>query len=151
MVRTAVIPGSIALKRQRNGSAMFGNQDQLFDFYSHEPKKGMQHRASSHPSSVRPSSAISRGHMAISPNSLVFGVSMNAAPDAELYAPTMPPPKTGSGAVPLGKGAMKFGPYPKPLVGINETSAPNEEESGPIKKKYAKEAWPGRKPTSAVL
>ncbi|CAB3407932.1 unnamed protein product [Caenorhabditis bovis] len=59
------------------------------------------------------------------PLSSTFGpVSLNAAPDLELYGKTLPQP--GNHYV--------------------STEPEEEETSGHMKKKYAKEAWPGRKP-----
>ncbi|CAI4226518.1 unnamed protein product [Auanema sp. JU1783] len=61
-----------------------------------------------------------------SKSSSLSGISLNAAPDLELYCQSLPKP-----------GVHSIGPVP---------SAAGAEDDEPHKKKYAKEAWPGRKP-----
>jgi nuclear inhibitor of protein phosphatase 1 len=59
-------------------------------------------------------------------------IALDAAPDVDLYGGGMPQPKAAS--------TMKFGPH----------MPPTEKDDEPHKKKYAKEAWPGRKPPGVV-
>uniref|UniRef100_A0A0K0DA72 Nuclear pore complex protein Nup50 n=1 Tax=Angiostrongylus cantonensis TaxID=6313 RepID=A0A0K0DA72_ANGCA len=61
--------------------------------------------------------------------STLGGMSLNAAPDLELYSKTLPEP-----------GMHNIHPH---VVAMDSDE--------PHKKKYAKESWPGRKPTSGVL
>ena len=59
-----------------------------------------------------------------------LSIVMNAAPDPELYAKTLPEPTSGH-------------------VGfVHSVTHPRDDDDGdvPHKKKYAKESWPGRKP-----
>ncbi|KAL6732411.1 hypothetical protein Aduo_003173 [Ancylostoma duodenale] len=61
--------------------------------------------------------------------STLGGMALNAAPDLELYSKTLPEP-----------GQHNLHPH---VVSMDSDE--------PHKKKYAKESWPGRKPTSGVL
>uniref|UniRef100_A0A8D8PRW9 Nuclear inhibitor of protein phosphatase 1 n=1 Tax=Cacopsylla melanoneura TaxID=428564 RepID=A0A8D8PRW9_9HEMI len=81
-----------------------------------------------------------------SPSSLLLSSSMasklglslpNPAPDVELEDPTMPPP-----SVPASKASEP----------TDTTSGSDQEKyQEPAKKKYAKEAWPGKKPVPSLL
>lgn len=63
--------------------------------------------------------------------STLGGISLNAAPDLELYSKTLPEP-----------GVHHLAP-------VSTTTVEDDDE--PHKKKYAKESWPGRKPNQPVL
>ncbi|VDM61388.1 unnamed protein product [Angiostrongylus costaricensis] len=69
--------------------------------------------------------------------STLGGMSLNAAPDLELYSKTLPEPGMHN-MFPLGS----FSVHPHVVT---------MDSDEPHKKKYAKESWPGRKPTSGVL
>lgn len=60
-----------------------------------------------------------------------LSIVMNAAPDLELYAKSLPEPTTGH--------VTPFTHVTHPLH--------DEDDDAPHKKKYAKESWPGRKPS----
>ena len=71
-------------------------------------------------------------------NKLGMGVP-NLAPDVDMAA-AAPPVAPSVNAAP----AVGF-------VGVEGGAAPQPMETGPKKKKYAKEAWPGRKPQHGLL
>lgn len=62
-------------------------------------------------------------------SSVLGGIVMNAAPDIDLYS-KLPEPSASK----------------KPIISVQL-----HDENEPHKKKYAKEAWPGRKPTSSSV
>lgn len=59
-----------------------------------------------------------------------LSIVMNAAPDLELYAKSLPEPTSGH-----------VGPFVQGTHRIHD----DEDDDAPHKKKYAKESWPGRK------
>lgn len=59
-----------------------------------------------------------------------LSIVMNAAPDLELYAKSLPEPTSGH-----------VGPFVQGTHRIHD----DEDGDAPHKKKYAKESWPGRK------
>lgn len=138
MVRTAVIPTTSNNRRQRD------SEDQLFDFYSpSEPKKKKGALPSTLASSSNGASASSSDRIGPFASSSLGSLSLNAAPDLELYGPTLQPPtgtKFSASAV-----AQKYGPSlpTKHSLGIGATTASaHDVNESPTKKKYAKEAWP---------
>uniref|UniRef100_A0A9J2Q705 FHA domain-containing protein n=2 Tax=Ascaris TaxID=6251 RepID=A0A9J2Q705_ASCLU len=60
-----------------------------------------------------------------------LSIVMNAAPDLDLYAKSLPEPTSGH-----------IGPFPHITHHIHD----DDDGDAPHKKKYAKESWPGRKP-----
>lgn len=62
-----------------------------------------------------------------------LSIVMNAAPDLDLYAKSLPEPTSGH-----------VGPFIQGHKIHDE-----DDEDVPHKKKYAKESWPGRKPTQS--
>ncbi len=89
---------------------------------------------SGHPSMI--ASIQSGSHLSgFGPISAKLGSSLpNSAPDVELYSVSLPPPDLNL----------------KLLAAQNQTAS-RQLEDGPKKKKYAKEAWPGKKPGSHLL
>uniref|UniRef100_A0A183EYC2 Brix domain-containing protein n=1 Tax=Gongylonema pulchrum TaxID=637853 RepID=A0A183EYC2_9BILA len=63
-----------------------------------------------------------------------LSIVMNAAPDLELYAKSLPEPTSGH-----------VGPFVQGIHRIRD----DEDGDAPHKKKYAKESWPGRKPNQS--
>ncbi|VDN06916.1 unnamed protein product [Thelazia callipaeda] len=63
-----------------------------------------------------------------------LSIVMNAAPDLELYAKSLPEPSSGH-----------IGPFVQGTHRIRD----DEDGDAPHKKKYAKESWPGRKPNQS--
>lgn len=134
MVRTAVIPAA-ANKRQHDEA-----EDQLFDFYSpNQPKKKAKVA-----SPATAANGTDRGMLGSFTSSTLGSLSLNAAPDLELYKPTLPAPKAPAAAT----APQKYGPTTpmgaKQMLGVG-TAAPfqtNDAYECPSKKKYAKEAWP---------
>ncbi|KAH7691339.1 hypothetical protein AAVH_40148, partial [Aphelenchoides avenae] len=110
LIRTAVIPTN---KRARPGEA----ESILSDDHPHAKKR-----------IVRPGKEGAAGRMSAPFSTTLGGISLNAAPDVDLYAGGLPEPKSAA--------SLKFGPQ----------RASDERDDEPHKKKYAKEAWPGRKP-----
>lgn len=119
------------------------NQDQLFEFYSPSPAKKQIKSIASPATRLAGISISAIDGSSFTSNTLGL-ISLNAAPDTEQYAPVV------NTAAPTGFHPLKkhFGPFPKASQKIGmDTSADNlEEYHEPAKKKYAKEAWPGRKP-----
>ncbi len=71
---------------------------------------------------------------------------VNLAPDVDV-APTSPTSPTSLTLTPSGAGADIVGGG---VVPAGSLVVPLEDEA-PRKKKYAKEAWPGKHPTGALL
>ena len=65
----------------------------------------------------------------------------NPAPDIDM----MPPPLVPAAAKPPLHALSQFPPHPP------EDSLDPEDTEEPKKKKYTKEAWPGKKPTPTLL
>uniref|UniRef100_A0A914L8R7 FHA domain-containing protein n=1 Tax=Meloidogyne incognita TaxID=6306 RepID=A0A914L8R7_MELIC len=125
MVRTAVIPTS---GRKREA---VDDENELFDFYlpSQQTKKTRK--------IASPATTTKSGDKMFSIGSL----SLNAAPDLDLYSPILPPPKNSSAVnTPAAKG--KYGPLmpSKDASKLLGFATPDSEVCP--KKKYAKEAWP---------
>ncbi|KAL3116051.1 hypothetical protein niasHT_007351 [Heterodera trifolii] len=155
MVRTAVIPSSNSNRRQRDV------EDQLFDFYtpSEPKKKKLLNHPSAAASPVGARSSLSGTRI----GSLALGsLTLNAAPDLELYCPALPSSASSNAVAP-----SKYGPSPaanssaRQLLGgggrggdsvgsVPSAVAPDE---CPLKKKYAKEAWPAemRRRSGSIL
>uniref|UniRef100_A0A914HAM8 FHA domain-containing protein n=1 Tax=Globodera rostochiensis TaxID=31243 RepID=A0A914HAM8_GLORO len=148
MVRTAVIPMSNTHRRQRDV------EDQLFDFYTPSEPKKKKVPSTASPAGARLSASGCR------PGSITLGsLSLNAAPDLELYSPALP----SLAAAKIASQATKYGPSPAKsssrqllgVVGESVGGAPlaAEAEECPLKKKYAKEAWPAdmRRRSGSIL
>lgn len=111
LIRTAVIPTN---KRARTA----GDADSILADDHPNTKKRI----------LRPGKDDAAVRMSAPFSTTLGGITLNAAPDVDLYSGGLPEPKSAASA--------KFGPQP----------APAEHDDEPHKKKYAKEAWPGRKP-----
>lgn len=71
----------------------------------------------------------------------------NIAPDVDLYPPSLPPPVAAGDAASSGyQGSAADAGMPS----ISVHGQP-EDDGQPKKKKYAKEAWPGKKPGQHLL
>lgn len=82
------------------------------------------------------------------PVSNKLGLSLpNIAPDIELYPTSLPPP---SNVVTNINSGVDMNPRVSNVVPSSSVAAVPTEE-GPKKKKYAKEAWPGKHPGQHLL
>lgn len=72
----------------------------------------------------------------------------NIAPDVDLYPSTLPPPVLGNAAMATGQFQGSAADMGVPSVSAHALAAEDDE---PKKKKYAKEAWPGKKPGQHLL
>jgi hypothetical protein len=171
----AVIPTS-GLKRKHSNESL-AQKDQLFDFYAPDSKRrsGNQFSTTSSRAASSDSPATRLAGMSLDGSGSAFSsstlggmISLNAAPDAEMYAP---PPSSGpsgafssknpqmSASMGLPPKKQRFGPHPRG-VGTTEASgivvpsdllAGEDDGHGHSKKKYAKEAWPkDLRPTSVL-
>ena len=83
-----------------------------------------------------------------------LGMSMplpNPAPDIEMAPPPPPPPVAAAAAAPAAAAPPLHAQFQLPPSAAADDSLEMEDADAPKKKKYAKEAWPGKKPTPSLL
>jgi len=128
LVRTAVIPTSANSTKRPASDA----DEQLFEFYGSDGKQARKQHLRDDENTT---TTLASSDSTLLQYSSVASISLNAAPSLEIYAPkvvtTAAVPQTARHNLPT--------EGPSPAIDVHG------------KKKYAKEAWPGRKPGAGMV